>query len=814
MSNVMISTMMSTFLQRRRFMVEGTVQGVGFRPFVYRLARELSLVGWVENGPEGVIIEVEGPANELLSFGVRLHSDRPVNAEIRSCRELPIHPQGEASFSIRPSRESGDRTVWISPDLAVCAECLAEVFDPCNRRFRYAFTNCTNCGPRFSILESLPYDRANSSMKQFTMCAECQHEYDDPDDRRFHAQPNACPVCGPRLELLDAVGRGLAGGDEALLGGVRVIREGGILALKGLGGYQLIVDARNAAAVAELRRRKHREEKPFAVMIDSMSGIHKECLVSAVESQWLESPQAPIVLLRRAEDPAGSATLSHLPDLSDVRPHSRGGCSVPSLTVIAENVAPGNPYLGVMLPYTPLHHLLMRELVFPVVATSGNQSDEPICIEEGEALDRLGGIADYFLTHDRPIVRQMDDSVIRLSGDVELVLRRARGFAPQPIEVSSGGSPVIAVGAHQKNTVALAMQSNLFISQHIGDLTTDAAHNAFLKAARDLPRLYEAVPMTLACDLHPDYASTQFARSHRCEVIAVQHHHAHVVSCMAEHNLTGPVLGAAWDGTGLGPDGMIWGGEFLVCTRDDFERVGYLRPFPLPGGEKAAREPRRSAIGLLFAAYGESFLERTECESCRAFSSIELSLIRSMLRSGVNCPLTTSAGRLFDAVASILNLRQQVQYEGQAAMMLEFAAEDHQDGECYPFSIQADHGTVTPSQRRAMMIDWEPMIAAILNDLGAKRSVGEIARRFHKTVVEIIVNLARIVGLEQVVLSGGCFQNRLLSEGTVERLSAESFRPYTHRRIPPNDGGIAAGQAIVAREILSRRKARETGTCA
>jgi len=767
--------------RRHRLEVYGTVQGVGFRPFVYRLANELGLGGWVENTPRGVTIEVEGPRERLAAFQVRLETDKPPLATIESHDTRVVHPEGQRAFCIRGSTQAGSKIAVVPPDVATCPDCLRDILDPKNRRYRYPFTNCTNCGPRFSIIEALPYDRANTSMKRFAMCDACRREYDDPRDRRFHAQPNACPRCGPNLELWDVAGRVVHRGNDALSAATRCIRAGLVVAVKGLGGFQLIVDARNEDAVARLRRRKHREERPFALMVADMEGLERLCHVDDEERRLVQSPQAPIVLLRRRHD--GEA--------------------------VAESVAPGNPYLGLMLPYTPLHHLLMRELAFPIVATSGNLSDEPICIDEREALDRLHGLADAFVVHDRPIVRHVDDSVARVIRGRAMVIRRARGYAPLPVAVPDVDEPILAVGAHQKNAVAFAHGGHVFISQHIGDLATPQSIGAFERAVADIPALYDATPTTVACDLHPDYHSTVRAHELTDRPVLVQHHHAHVVSCMADNDLDGRVLGVSWDGTGLGTDGTIWGGEFLLCDRSRFERFAHLRTFRLPGGDAAAREPRRSALGLLYELLGDSVFDRRDLGPIRAFNESERRVLWSALRGELNCPVTSSMGRLFDAVASLIGVRQRVHHEGQAAVELEFVAETEPVSDAYPFRLAhpedgtATNNDVTPTP---WIIDWVPMIAAILDDVRRSEAPGRIARRFHNTLVEVIAAVAGRAGESRVVLSGGCFQNRLLLETTIARLEHEGFHAYWHQRVPTNDGGIALGQAVVARARLAEAR--------
>jgi hydrogenase maturation protein HypF len=799
---------------RLKLAVRGAVQGVGFRPFVYRLANELDLTGWVNNSPQGVFIEVEGARDELEKFRHRLETEKPPRSFIQSCESAWLDAAGYDGFIIRDSESVGSKTALVLPDIATCADCQREIFDPTNRRHRYPFTNCTNCGPRFSIIEALPYDRANTSMRGFTMCPACQAEHDDPNDRHFHAQPNACPICGPQLELWpgDAVAtpsqppRSLAHGHDALLAAAHVIRCGQIVAVKGVGGFHLFVDAHNDAAVRRLRERKHREEKPFALLFPTLASVKEVCEVSPLEDRLLQSPEAPIVLLRKI---------------------------VNRKSQIVNATAPNNPYLGVMLPSNPLHHLLMAELGFPVIATSGNLSDEPICTDEFEALERLRGIADVFLVHNRPIVRHVDDSIVRVMLDREMVLRRARGFAPLPIQLRVAADLrrlkpndnklepphvgcyeiVFAVGAHLKNSVALAVGEQVFLSQHIGDLETEQANHAFRRAAADLPRLYDARPAIIAADLHPDYLSTQFALERRPparrvftddqragsetgapHVIQVQHHIAHVFSCIAENEVQLPALGVAWDGTGLGTDGTIWGGEFFRVTEDRVERVAHWRPFRLPGGDAAAKEPRRVAIGLLHELPTDNLLLQVKQKVAGAFSPAELAALQTMLDRGVNAPWGCSVGRLFDAVASLVGLRQQMRFEGQAAMELEFALEGVVTDAAYELPIS--------DSQSPMQLEWARMIEGILTDVARGVAVGEISAKFHNTLADAIVSVANKVGCPRVALSGGCFQNRYLTERTVRRLRTGGFQPYWHQRVPTNDGGIALGQVVAARRQL------------
>ena len=789
-------------MRRLRVFIRGAVQGVGFRPFVFRLASELHLTGWVNNSSQGVNLEVEGSVSVLETFLERLAKDKPPRAFLQSLESSWLDPIGLSAFEIRPS-VGGERTALVLPDIATCPECRDEIFDPTNRRYRYPFTNCTNCGPRFSIIEALPYDRPNTTMRGFALCANCAAEYADPSNRRFHAQPNACPQCGPRLELWDAQGQRLALRDEALRGAADVIRRGQILALKGLGGFQLLVDARQEQAVARLRERKHREEKPFALMFPSGEQVADACQMSTAEERLLNSPEAPIVLLRKRETAEQSsdgkgepATRSTTPDATSPR------------AAIANVVAFANPFLGVMLPYTPLHHLLLAELQFPVVATSGNLSDEPICIDETDARQRLGGIADAFLVHNRLIARQVDDSVARVMLGRELVLRRARGYAPLPLTLKRSQPVTLAVGAHLKNAVAMSIGHQAFVSQHIGDLETTRAFAAFEEVIQSFQSLYDCKPTRVACDAHPDYRSSQYAQGRGLPLTTVQHHFAHVLSCMAENDLEPPVLGVAWDGTGLGPDGTIWGGEFLMVTGRTFQRTASFRTFGLPGGEKAIQEPRRVAIGLLYEMCGKAALSMRELAPLQSLSDSEKEILGTMLEKRLNAPRTSSAGRLFDAVASLTGLRQQSRYEGQAAMELEFAADRFSTEEAYALNFmnarnrsaaaEAAEGTDRRWGQLAIIIDWEPMIWSMLDDIRCRRPVGLVAAKFHNTMAEAIVAVARLLGEERIALSGGCFQNRYLTERTVRRLMSEGFRPYWHQRVPPNDGGIALGQLVAA----------------
>lgn len=777
-------------LERRRLEVRGTVQGVGFRPFVFRLAEEMALAGWVVNTAQGAMIEVEADHADLDHFGERLLQELPPHAAIRSMTTQPLPPKREQGFQIARSNGNGAKTAQILPDLALCPQCLQELTNPDDRRYRYPFINCTHCGPRFSILLGLPYDRPNTTMAGFVLCPDCRAEYENPRDRRFHAQPVACPVCGPHLTLRDGAGVALGECEAALQGAEAALRAGKIVALKGIGGFQLLVDARNATAVAHLRQIKGRDAKPFAVLFPTMSALEAQCHVDEEERALLTSAAAPIVLLRRKQHVA----------------------AVPSHKVCAA-VAPDNPNLGAFLPYSPLHHLLLADLDFPLVATSANLSGDPICVESGELLTRLAGAVDLILDHNRPIARPLDDSVVAVALGNPLVLRRARGYAPQPVARLAAPETIVATGSQQKNTVAMLHHGEVHLSQHLGDMESAAGVDLMRRTLADMQTLFDAQPVSVVCDLHPDYASTRIAETFALPMRSIQHHRAHLLACMLEHDLTPPLLGVVWDGTGYGDDGTIWGGEFFRVDALDgdpnrrIKRVAHLCDFTLPGGDSAAREPRRSLLGLLHALYGEDApWERL------AFTSDELRLLRSALRVGVNVPTTTSMGRLFDAVAALLGLRQRNAFEADAAMALEFAAgqvpPDATSDARYPFllrGVSSPHGY----DEDTGAIDLKPMIDAMLAELPpAGHPIDPVqtsimAAKFHNTLAALVVAVAQKEAVPVVALSGGCFQNRLLLARTVVALRRTDVEVFWQQRIPPNDGGISAGQlyaAVIANE--------------
>lgn len=739
---------------RLRLELTGAVQGVGFRPFVYRLAREAGLAGFVRNTGDGVCIEVEGAARSVDQFLDRLDAETPPHAVIDMRRSAMLTPQGARGFSVLASTAPCVGAAVVMADFATCPDCLGEIWDPANRRHRYPFTTCTQCGPRYSVIEALPYDRARTTMRDFPLCGACRAEYHDPTSRRFHAESIACPQCGPRVALWDAGGTVTATRDAALRDAATALRDGRILALKGLGGFQLMADAGNAAAIERLRHHKQRPRKPFAVMVPSLAAAEALAPIDVVERDLLRSAEAPIVLVRQ---------------------HAAAG--------LDPNVAISTPCLGLMLPSTPLHHLLLHAVGGPVIATSGNRGDEPIVTDEAEALHILAGIADLFLIHDRPILHAVDDSVVRVMAGQPVVLRRARGYAPLPIRHAPIERPILALGGHQKAAVAVGGRGQLFLGPHIGDLTTAATRDAFARAADTLPRLHGITPTIVGCDRHPDYHTTHNAAERGLPVISIPHHLAHVLAAMVDNGLEGPVLGVAWDGTGYGDDGTIWGGEFLTVGSGRYRRVGHLLPFRLPGGEAAVREPRRAALGMVHA------LDTTGRPDA-AFTPAERTVLCRMLARGVNAPWTSSAGRLFDAVASLLNLCQVSSFEGEAALMVEAAADR-------ATTLAPLPGCILDAQGR---LDWRPMIAA----LAASDAPPEpLAAALHDRLAEAIVAMACRNGLPQVVLTGGCFQNARLTERCVALLRAAGFSPFWHRIIPPNDGGLAAGQiAFAARPLI------------
>jgi hydrogenase maturation protein HypF len=763
--------------------VEGVVQGVGFRPFVYSLATRLGLAGWVGNDVDGVFAEVEGSAESVRTFLDLVEREAPPLARVERVTAQAMTPKGASGFAIAPSDPAGRRRALISADSATCADCLAELADPADRRFGYPFINCTNCGPRFTIVRDVPYDRPLTTMAGFTMCADCAAEYHDPANRRFHAQPVCCPACGPRLRLLTTTGTVAtrikatrtdpSGGP--LAGAVEVLRSGRVLAVKGLGGYHLAVDAGSQEAAARLRARKHREDKPFAVMAGDLAAARDLCEIDEVAAGLLTSGRRPVVLLPR-----------------------RAGAPV------ADAVAPGNRQLGVMLPYTPLHHLLLRDFAGPLVLTSGNVSDEPIAYLDTDALNRLRGIADAFLTHDRPIHMRADDSVVRPVRGREMLLRRSRGYAPEPITLNQAfPRPVLACGAELKSTFCLGTENRAILSQHIGDLENYETLRSFTEGIDHFRRLFDVRPEIVAYDLHPEYLSTKYALElDDVELAGVQHHHAHIASCLADNGEDGPVIGVAFDGTGFGTDGTLWGGELLLADLAGFERAGHLAGVPMPGGAAAIRQPWRMAAAYLAAAYPDGLPEGLAVAARHQRSWPD---VLAMAGRGINAPVTSSAGRLFDAVAALLGVRDDINYEGQAAVELEQLA-DPAERAAYPAAI---------AEGRPLRLAGPDLMRAAAEDLLAGVPPPVIAARLHNGVAALISRACLLLrersGLGTVALSGGVFQNLFLLDALIHLLEQDNFRVLTHRCVPPNDGGISLGQAAVAAARDRQAGKRATG---
>ncbi len=742
-------------LARVRIRVAGIVQGVGFRPFVHGLAAELGLAGFVGNDEAGVVIEAEGPPDALDALVVALRDRAPAMAVVEEIDVEPMSPLGATGFKIAASEAGGRRTTLISPDTATCDDCLAEMWDPADRRYRYPFINCTNCGPRFTIVTEVPYDRPFTTMAGFPMCAACAAEYHDPADRRFHAQPVACPDCGPTLRLVGAD----SPVQDPLVGAAELLRAGAVLAVKGLGGFHLAALAASEPAVSALRSRKHREDKPFAVQAADLDVARALAEVDDAEAAELTSRRRPIVLLRR-----------------------RPGAA------LAASVAPGNSYLGVMLPYTPLHHMLAAEVGEPIVLTSGNVSDEPIAYDDADAAERLHPIADAFLTHDRPIHVRADDSVIRVVGGQVLPIRRSRGYAPEPLPLAfSAARPLLGCGAELKNTFCLARGRHAFLSHHIGDLENFETLRSFTDGIEHFRRLFDVQPELVAYDLHPEYLSTKYAQElDGVELVGVQHHHAHIASCLADNGEAGPVIGIACDGTGYGSDGTLWGGEVLEASLHGFRRLAHLEPVPLPGGATAIRQPWRMASSWLHAAYAG---EPPDDLDVQARNAAQWPAVRKLLGSEFAGPVTSSTGRLFDAVSALIGIRDTVNYEGQAAIELEQAVHRAETGS-YPVAEQ--DGVIAAGD----------LIRAVVVDVRAGVDPPVIAARFHNGLVDALAGVAQRCGAEAgigtVALSGGVFQNVVLLTRLTERLQAAGLRVLTHSRVPPNDAGVSLGQVAVA----------------
>jgi hydrogenase maturation protein HypF len=768
-----MSSLQQTTCQRLHIVV----QGVGFRPFVYTQALRLGLSGFVLNNSVGVVIEVEGEEQALANFQRALSKGAPPLARIVAITSERVPLRYESSFVIIHSEAGEERRALISPDTATCADCLREIYDTSDRRYLYPFTNCTNCGPRFTITQDVPYDRDKTTMRIFPMCPACQQEYTDPLNRRFHAQPNACPACGPQVALLSKDGHGQLSpieNSDPIDEAARLLSKGAILAIKGLGGYHLSCDALHVAAVQRLRHRKHREAKPFALMVPDIETARQICHVGDAEADLLRSRLRPIVLLRQ-----------------------RDRCPV------APAVAPAYQTLGIMLPYTPLHHLLLsafhavHEPDKPVVLvmTSGNLSDEPIAYKDDDARERLSSIADSMLTHNRAIHMRCDDSVVRIAAGGEQFFRRSRGYAPEPIVMALDlPVPILACGAHLKNTFCLAKGRQAFLSHHVGDLENLETLISFREGIEHFHDLFDIMPAAVAYDLHPEYLATKYALDSTIpQKIGVQHHYAHIASVLAEHGLTGPVIGVAADGTGYGTDGAIWGCEIMVADLLNFERLTHLAYMPLPGGEQAIKQPWRMAAAYLDRTYGDAFLS-LDIPFVRQLDRSKWYILSQMIAKGINCPRTSSMGRLFDAVAALLLLQTEVLYEGQAAIELEVQATtctDHLTS--YPFLLH-------PGQ--PMQLDVTPVIDAIVKDIAQSMPTATIAKRFHLTVTEMFAttcyDIRKQTELNRVALSGGVFQNQLLLEQLMAHLETMAFEVYINRRVPPNDGGLSLGQLAVA----------------
>jgi hydrogenase maturation protein HypF len=753
----------------RRIEIRGTVQGVGFRPWIYRLAIEEGLAGHVRNDLAGVTIEAFGPEASLDAFLKRLADSPPPSAVIREVRSYAIPPAPVHVFSIFRSEDGAEQRLSIPPDLASCSECLAEISDPANRRFRYPFTNCTNCGPRFTIARGVPYDRAATTMSLFRMCPECRKEYEDVANRRFHAQPNACPACGPQLTLMTSDGTAIETGD-AIAATAKALREGQIVAIKGLGGFHLACDATSPDAVERLRARKHRDEKPFAVMVRDLAHAEELASLAQEERRLLTSIERPIVLATRRQ---GSA--------------------------LAADIAPRSPLVGLLLPYTPLHHLLMSDAGRPLVMTSGNLSDEPLAYVNDEALRRLAGIADLFLVHDREIVTRCDDSVARVIAGRPLVMRRSRGYVPGPIPVTPAFDvPVLACGGLLKNTFCVGMSDSAYLGPHIGDLENLETCRSFEESASRIERFLRVKPEIIAYDLHPAYPSTAYALGRSEPVkIGVQHHHAHIVSAMAEHGLNGTVIGVAFDGTGYGTDGTAWGGEVMIASHEAFHRVATLRPIALAGGDAAIRHPWRIALALVEDAFG-SGATLDDLRLLSALSPNDVTVVRQMLAARFRSPLAHGAGRYFDGIGSLVLERPESRYEGQIALAWNVVADPAESGH-YDYEIE--------QRRSPWMIDLRPMVRAVVGDLLAGVSAPAISARFHNTLVtatsDAVQRVVETHGAVPVVLTGGCFQNPLLA-GNLARTLGRKYAVHLHSNVPPGDGGLALGQAVAAAAMARR----------
>lgn len=773
-------------MKRLHITLTGLLQGIGFRPYVYRLATVRHLAGWVANDCDRVVLEVEGDDEQLADFLTALQQHVPACGHIADLKQHTIPVTYQQGFQFKPSLTDKQPSVFTCPDIAVCDDCVAELFDPNNRRYQHPFISCCHCGPRYSVMHGLPYDRCQTSLRDFPLCERCATEYQNPNDRRFYAQTIACPDCGPQLSFCDSAGKPITHRQTALAATIQALADGKIVAVKAIGGFQLILDASNSAAVAKLRHTKQRASKPFAIMVNSLAQAEQLCELSQIERQSLSSATAPIVLAKAK---------SHLIAMTASPTKDWQSCF---------NAAPNQTLLGIMLPSSPLHHLIMAQLESPVIATSGNRYGEPICIANQQAFNNLNGLADFFLVHDREILRPLDDSIVRVISDTPTVLRRARGYVPTPITLKQAIPTTLAVGGQLKNTVAIGHRHHVIVSQHLGDLEQLAAAEQHRATINDLSQFNALTPERVISDTHPDYVSSMYAQSLGLPLQTVQHHYAHILACMAEHQLEPPVLGVAWDGTGLGTDKQLWGGEFLQIEKHGWQRVAHCRPFPLVGGFAAIKEPRRAALGLLYAWQGDALFTEKYAPLLTAFSAQELKLLRGMLKNQINCPMTTSIGRLFDAFSSLLGLCQISEFEGQAAMALETCA---MKCRCESIrTVRIDSHLPYPTQfikAEGLILDWQPLLTGILADLN-QINHEQIAAKIHHSLANWVFAVAEKTNATRLVLSGGCFQNAYLVEAIVNAEQAKHYTLFRHAAIPPNDGGLALGQiyaSALANEI-------------
>ncbi len=780
--------MLGNKIKRVRININGRVQGVGFRPTVYRYAKNRNLTGWVSNTSSGVVIEVEGDLETIEGFINSIKAFPPPQANITSLSTSFLNVKNEKQFTILPSVTHSQPKTQVSPDIAICRDCLKELFNPNDRRYLYPFLNCTNCGPRFTIIKGIPYDRKNTTMKKFKMCPVCEDEYNDPMNRRFHAQPNACAECGPRVLLIKSKDKRVTVSDyKAIKDSVRLLKQGNIIAIKGLGGFHLACDATNENAVRRLRSRKYREDKPFAMMVKDINTIKRFCEVSLEEEKLLLSSKRPIVLLKKVQNVK---------------------CKLQSIKKISDAVAPNNKYLGFMLPYTPLHYLLFQDSLYVLVMTSGNISDEPIAYKNDEAILRLKGVADYFLTHNRDIYIHCDDSVTRIFNNKEIIIRRSRGYVPQPLKVPfSFKYDTLACGAHLKNTFCLGKDNEVFLSHHIGDLENLQTFSAFEEGIEHFKKIFKINPEVVAYDLHPEYLSTKYAKDkYRLSLtthhfIPTQHHHAHIVSCLADNGYFGKVIGVTFDGTGFGDDGNIWGSEFLIADTVGYKRVAHLKYVPMPGGEQSIKEPWRMAVTYLYYVYGEDFLS-LNIDFVKRLNKSKWQILKRMIEQRINSPLTSSMGRLFDAISSLIGIRDTINYEAQAAIDLEMRIDEVSN---FRFQI-SNYKYAVRKKYNVFIIDPKDIVIGVVEDLKQSIPVGIISFKFHNTIAEIVVDVCRRIymntHIKEVALSGGVFQNMFLLDRTFNMLNNEGFKVFIHNHVPTNDGGVCLGQAVIANAKL------------